>query len=203
MEWEDEEQGAWCLWRSKDGKPWWVSFRLVEIEGRMECVGMEVRSWPDDEGGAPSQLYASTLRELPFADVLARARRERAGKLDQRAESWKTISQPGSKITVDPLTALALTAMDKHDAALMNPPGQKGGRHAKYTLADLARVAALYSEKWTGGSTSPTKDVATALGLTPNVAAKLVMRCRDPKIGLLGPTEKRKAGGIKRQEGKP
>ena len=67
----------------------------------------------------------------------------------------------------------------------------------KHTMAELEAVAAIYSKAFDDFK-PPTKAVAAALGVTANVAAKLVMRCRDPKIGLLEPTEKRKAGGVKR-----
>ena len=82
----------------------------------------------------------------------------------------------------------------------MDPPGQKGGRHAKYSRDDLERVAELYRYVYGGNvpesSRAPTKYVAETLGISRNRAAKLVMKCRDPQIGLLAPTVKRKAGGI-------
>ena len=34
-----------CIWRSKDGEPWIVTFDFAEVEGRLECVGMQVRSF--------------------------------------------------------------------------------------------------------------------------------------------------------------
>jgi len=67
----------------------------------------------------------------------------------------------------------------------------------KYSPAQLKLAAQTYREAYAEGSPSPTKDVAERLGLTRSQAAKLVMRCRDPQFGLLGPTEKRRAGGVR------
>jgi hypothetical protein len=73
-------------------------------------------------------------------------------------------------------------------------PGQKTGRPPHYSRAQLELVAKTYREAYEAGSSSPTKDVAVKLGMTRPRAAKLVMRCRDPRVGLLRPTAKRKAG---------
>ena len=53
----------------------------------------------------------------------------------------------------------------------------------------------LYSEAYRQGSRSPTKDVASRMGIPYGMAGKLVMRCRA--VGLLEATAPRKAGGIK------
>jgi hypothetical protein len=81
-------------------------------------------------------------------------------------------------------------------AGSFSTPGQKVGRPAKFSPAMLEVVARDYREAYASGSSSPTKDVAEKLGLTRSQAAKLIMRCRDPRVGLLGPTRARKAGGI-------
>jgi hypothetical protein len=204
MRLEDEAHWVGSRWRSRDDGPWWyVSFLMVEIEGRLECVGMDIRPAEDD---APMPLRAGTVRELPFASVLTMARREQAESLAGRAKWWRTLPAPGekvaadstagAKVVVDPDDARILALIDERMAALMNPPEHKVGRHARYTRADLEDVAMHYRRAFARGSSSPTKDVATELGLSRDTVAKLVMRCRDPKIGLLGPTEKRKPGGV-------
>ena len=206
MAWEDKATSVAHVWRSPDGQEWAVTFLLVEIEGRIECVGVDVRSSADDATAAPTPLRALTLRKLPFADVLARARRERAQELAGEAKWWQTYPHPeskfGAKVKADPLTALAKGAWAARQAARLDPPDQKGGRRPKHTMAELEAVAAIYSDAcdWT---TAPTKEVAMVLEVKVNVAAKLVMKCR--RVGLLGPTERRKAGGAKRppEEGQP
>ena len=83
-------------------------------------------------------------------------------------------------------------------AGSFKAPGQKAGRPTKFSPAQLEVVARTYREAYASGSPSPTRDVAEKLGLSRSQAAKLVMRCRDPRIGLLGPTQARQAGGLER-----
>ena len=33
------------VWTDPEGQPWVVVFNLVDIAGRLECVGMEIRSF--------------------------------------------------------------------------------------------------------------------------------------------------------------
>jgi hypothetical protein len=191
MTWEDATEAAVYFWSSRDGKSWQLEFRLVEIDGRMECVGIDIRSLPD-EGAAPAALLASTLRELPFAGVLTRARRDKAQSLARLGDQWA--AQAADPAHTGPtwrrLNAMAADmAQEKRDAA------ERIGR-AKYSRADLVYVAELYSAAYASGSASPTKDVADKLGISRNIAAKRVMRCRDPKVALLAPTRQSKAGGI-------
>jgi hypothetical protein len=198
-----DDEGHWvgCRWRARDDDPWWyVAFLLVEVAGRLECVGMDIRPLDDD---AIRPLRAATLRELPFASVLAMARREESEALAHRAQWWKTLpapdspadaeAAPGPRVVVEPDDAHILALIDERMAALIGPPEHKVGRHARYTRADLEDVARRYREAYARGSDSPTKDVANELEWSRDAVAKLVMRCR--KIGLLGPTEQRRAGG--------
>jgi len=240
------------LWRRRpDEQPWLVVFSLALLNDRLECVGMEIRSYvrrqhtdgqgevyeayePDgkrlmyeevtqeawraivrDDPAAVaknfleeadlSTLRALTLRELPFADALARARRYYAEFWDwwsaQNRGSLEALLETGQRSPTigdaAPEQIEALVGELDELAGLLLPPLQKSGRRAKYTLEHLKIVARLYGEAYASGSTSPTKDVAEKLGLPRNQVAKLVMRCRDPQVGLLDATEKRRAGGVK------
>ena len=163
MRLEDEAHWVGCRWRSRGDEPWWyVSFLMVEIEGRLECVGMDIRPLEDD---ALMPLRAGTLRELPFASVLTMARREEADSLTGRAKWWGTLPAPGSKVdadaapgakvVVDPDDARILALIDQRMAALMNPPEHKVGRHARYTRADLEDVARRYPGRTRGAVVRP------------------------------------------------
>ena len=98
---------------------------------------------------------------------------------------------PGASIGADEFKRLTQQA-----AGSFKAPGQKAGRPTKFSPAMLEVVAKTYREACAKGSSSPTKDVAERLNLTRSQAAKLVMRCRDSRVGLLGPTEMRRAGGV-------
>ena len=174
-------------WDAPSGGRWEVTFRLLEIKGRAECVGVEIR-WPGEDGaGDPRPMKAGTLR-FPFAALLLRARRETA-----------RISRQLGELAVRPNTGLYQTSTSPETwqkvkdgldagARLLDPPdGTKGGRRARYTRADLEHVAEVYAAAWASGSSSPTKDVAEALGVSRGMAGKLVWRCR--RLGLLPPAE--------------
>jgi hypothetical protein len=340
-----------CLWRSTDGEPWIVSFDFAEVGGRLECVGMQMRSYIEveqhDEFGpyraclsgevsiedllpmpqplaeldlrdpqsradylralgepgttplfaalkdpdcvaailddperrwapetSPRPLRTSTMRELPLGALLVHVRRQiaaiwRSGvmaprtaaplaepeypedaqdspsaplanhqtpgtereRLDRR--TWEllqsvkrncgwddelirerdelsrmfaefdamnsgpdTIRVPHPTLSSVPIDAAEFRRLTQQAAGSFHVPGQKAGRPAKYSPAQLEVVAKTYREAFAGGSPSPTKDVADKLGLSRSQAAKLVMRCRDPRVALLGPTKPRQAGGL-------
>ena len=62
----------------------------------------------------------------------------------------------------------------------------------------LELIAQTYAEAFRAGSASPTKDVFDALHLkSRDIAAKLVMECRKPDVGLLDPVQPRRAGGVR------
>lgn len=96
------------------------------------------------------------------------------------------------------LDAAEFRRLTQQAAGSFSSPAHKPGRPAKFSPAHLELVARLYREAFAAGSRSPTKDVARKLELSRNQAAKLVMRCRHPQIGLLAPTTPRRAGGIGR-----
>lgn len=343
-----------CLWRSKDGEPWLVTFDFAEVEGRLECVGMQIRSYieveDEDEFGpyraylsgevtgddlvpkpaplpelhmldqqskrdfvkavgeleikprhpasqdadavgailgdherrwvpksSPRPLRTATLRELPMGDLLARVRRQiaatwRSGVMAprttaypveiepsdglgdlpgmpledreqvsaERAEleqrTWQVLQAvkrsggwddelirerdelsrlfseleeregarpelrraPYPTITSVRIDAAEFTRLTQQAAGSFSAPGHKAGRPANYSPAELEMVARIYREAFASGSASPTKDVSERTGLSRSQAAKLVMRCRDPRVGLLGPTKARQAGGLER-----
>lgn len=357
MDWLHENSlvSGSCVWRADDGEPWLVTFDFAEVDGRLECVGMRMRSfveveqedefgsyravWPGEVSGndlipkpspkpkmnmldpesvdafmkaveeeevppkhpawqdsdaagailgdagqpwapeiSPRPLRTATLRQLPLAALQAHVRREMsrawqtgivaprtaahrvdvypfdemkdmAGPpledreklsperedLEQRTwELLQTVKRSGGwdddlirerdelgELFADleqregprpelrraphptypsvQIDASEFRRLTQQAAGSFNAPGQKTGRPAKYSPAQLELVAKAYREAFTSGSSSPTKDVGKKLHLTRSQAAKLVMRCREPRIGLLAPTKPRQAGGIQHQ----
>jgi len=341
-----------CLWHSKDDEPWLVSFDFAEVDGRLECVGMRLRSFieseAEDEFGphraylsgeistddlfpkpqplpkvdmldpqsraaylkaveeqeitpphpaledsdataailgdptrrwapqsSPRPLRTATLRELPLGSLLADVRKQaaaawRSGIMAPRAaahpvgielseemqdfagapfeerqttsaerevleqRTWELLQKvkrnggwddelirerdelgrlfaeleeregprpelkqaPHPTIPAVQIDAAEFLRLTQQAAGSFNAPGQKAGRPAKYSPAQLELVARTYRQAFADGSPSPTRDVAEKLGLSRSQAAKLVMRCRDPRVGLLGPTKARQAGGL-------
>lgn len=166
----------WTTWTAPDGSAWIVTFRLERIAGRYECVEFRIR--PRDEH-QETPLRAKTLRALDFAGCLARARRE-------TRDAWTGVMERARELGYPRDDWLVREAgIEKTIAALREGQGRKSGRHAKYTQADLERVAVVYAAAYANG-TQPTRDTSEALGISYNQTAKLVQRCR--KAGLLPET---------------
>jgi len=129
---------------------------------------------------APRRLTAVRYRSLPLADVLQRARRGTGSFLralnEVRARHGGTVDDGAETLA----------------AQLDLPHGRPKGR-SRHTQSELKDVAALYTGAVSEDRPSPTKDVADALGMTRNVAAKLVMKCR--REGLLPPAPPPGRGG--------
>jgi hypothetical protein len=135
----------------------------------------------------PRPLQSTTLRRLPLMDVIDRVRRF----VRTPAADWP----PASVLEAGENAGEAHDAWLAKRQAAWTPRKRRDGRVTKYSRDELGRVAAIYTEACGSGSSSPTKDVAEALGIPRNTAAKLVMKCR--LAGLLGPAPAdRTAGGI-------
>jgi len=164
-------------WPAED-RCWLLSFELAVIASRLECVGMQIRPNPEV---SPRPLTASALRTLAFSHYLEHAQQEAADGALRLALGFEAFGEdkPWLEEIVTELNA-------RHE---------RGGRKPKYGPEVLLKVATIYASAHENGSSSPTRHVAEALGVTRNVAAKLVSRCREDDLNLLGPTERRRAGG--------
>jgi hypothetical protein len=148
-----------------------------------------------EEMSQPRRLLAATIREMRFAEVLEGARRREVTLLRAGVDAIR--GTPTFPAQFKPGTMEHLAVQLEAEAASLDQPRTRSGRHKKYQRGDLERVASVYRKAFQAGSRSPTKDVAETLGLSRNQAAKLVMRCRDPQESLLAPTQKRRAGGTR------
>jgi hypothetical protein len=165
--------------------PWVLTFHLAEHEGRVECVGLDVRAFverasrrtkpPGADDAEP--LTATFLRSLPVASLIAEAIHDSAD-----VRRWVASgAAPGA-------TTQAEREAGRQAATLERQPG----RRTQWTPERLAEVAAVYREALAVKG-RPTQAVAERFSLSASMAAKLVRRCREQ--GLLGPTQQGKAGG--------
>lgn len=183
-----EESGgpyeAVTIWEAPSGSQWRLTFALKRVEGRPECVGLEVVSLPDFEH-PERPLNAKTMRALQFSGELDRARRGQAARDDRLIDLGRRLG--GS------VSGLA------EERAVMAPG--EGKARKRYTTKDLQRVAAEYSRAWSAEppSKSPTRDTSELLGLRYDQTAKLIQRCR--KLGLLPSTDKGVARGATEEDG--
>jgi len=162
------------LWPDPKNGPWMIVLTWAPMDGRMECVGVEIRSYVEDgmdmdlegaqlRGAEVTPMSAETWRQVPIASVIAADRTRTVEWL----ESTKAGGGPGFEV--------------KDWAGTGRKP-----RHS------ASRVAEIYTEAWQRGE-HPTKAVAEALGISSSAAAKQVSRARA--LGALPPTMKGRAKG--------
>ncbi len=166
------------LWPDSERGPWLIRLLWAPVVGRVECVGVEVRSyretdedWPPelprwDED--PPPLTTSLLRGVPLHTIVTDIRRQEAAGSRELGQ-WMS-DQP------EFADAAAQDGIRRAMAAWDLPRG------APEMLNETARV---YSAAWRRGE-APTKAVAARFVISESAAAKRVSRARA--AGLLPPT---------------
>jgi hypothetical protein len=162
-------------WVGPDGSDWSLTFLLKKINGRTECIGMEIRSFADRE-----PLTSKTMRALPFGKELDRAVQAELGRNERL---MNLAARLGGRVPELETQNAALTQRGK--------PRQR----ASYKGGFYEHVAETYRVLCSEGSKAPTRDTAKALGLRYSQAAKIIQRCRSSEPPLLPPT-RRGIGGV-------
>lgn len=159
------------LWPGPDGAEWLLKFEWATVEERVQLIGFCVRSFDGDR-----PVTASVLRSIPLGRIVEDEARKR----------------------IETLRDSALHGPDKEAAARALPKYERSlpisGRRPTYDRDHFVAVAKIYSDAYAVGA-APTKAVAQHFHVTPSAAAKWVARARG--LGLLGPTQQRRAGGAK------
>ncbi len=168
-------------WPDSDG-PWEITLWWAPVEGRMECVGIDIRSFRQPRkqhlvgsasqlpGTDPQAVSTSLLRSLPLGRILEAKRTDHAG--------------------------LASEMFREEPSRRWHAPKR---RRAKYGPEHFAEVARVYREAFTRNRT-PTRAVARHFEVSPTAAAKWVVRCRD--LGLLPKTTRGRARSVEPGTGK-
>ena len=179
------------LWPDERHGPWLIRVMWAPVEGRPECVGIEMRSyretgeeWPPELphwSEHPQVLTTTALRELPFATIIGELRREMA-EGDIEFYGWLA-SLPEYRSLADQESLRRLRS------AAARPRGAAEGRYAE--------VAEVYEKAWEDGQ-PPTRAVAAHFTISQSAAAKRVSRARQ--AGYL-PLTTRGKPGARRQEG--
>jgi len=183
-------------WPDDDGQWWLVEFELTALDGRRECVGVTIHpvrsesDWREDR----RPLRATTMRQLPFDTVLTQARRKHAERL-HLATTFLAAGRlaAGGEWGDDTMRMILGPELQETAESEARELGGKTPGRSKYGPGDLSRVAGVYQAAFQEGDRAPSKRVQEALGVTPDVARKLVSRCR--KKGLLPPAAGTKGRG--------
>jgi hypothetical protein len=164
-----------------------LTFHFLPIAGRMECVGVDVRSFTGPvehprrlAGSEPRSVTTSDLRSLRFAQLIDEARRD-LGRF-QFAE----LGDPD---------------WDEAPWASGQDEEPKRGRPPAYGPDHFVEVAHVYREAFARGR-APTRAVAQQFHVSESTAAKWVARCRRPELGLLPPTTRGRARAVEESDRK-
>ena len=188
------------FWSDPDGDEWYVRLLWDRIEGRVECVGLELRSvrLPGDDRGHGSPLNVPAFEEVPDSALGPDDRNRRVP-----VAGWK------HPLGAKPLTAKLLSRLrfgelvtdtkrqqsqfhqwwaerekerrrwKRRIAAEWAPsPGKRGRKRVSVEM--LAEVAKVYTEN----PARPQKAVAEALHVTEPWAARLIRRAREAGIPM-------------------
>ena len=168
------------LWPDPDQGPWLVSARFQTIDGRMECIDIQLRAYRPTEmslplpehGLATAFIDAKLWRSVPVASITHamkdRSRIRLAHLLEQQSE--------------DPTVSAEAVAL---------------GREILDALEGHTEVARVYL----AATGAPTRAVASHFSITQSAAANRVLRAR--KAGAIPPTTKGRNGGRPRPTKEP
>ena len=183
----------WGDLHRRAGKPDLV-LHFAMIEGRPECVGIEVGARVSPPGSTDRRwrlkdtaTIEGPLRPISAADVRGlglgeEVRRARA-KMIRDLRIIESSGDLPKRWRAEARERLALVEKDG---------GRRPGRPRMYDAEHFRKVADFYREGATNGLT-PTRWVARKYGVSQSTAAKWVARARSPEYGFLPPTTRGRA----------
>jgi hypothetical protein len=179
--------------RTPDGTR--VVLRFAWVDGRAECVAMEVGAdLGDPDAPDPQPLTATNLRSIQLGELreqAARAYRETVIAASEAAGFLNTDTPTPADERA--LATLRERGRAERSVASAKPLRGRTGRPVERGPEHLAQVAKVYRDAFRAGE-RPTKVVAETWKVSRTTAAKWVARARE--AGLLGPTTQRRAGGV-------
>jgi hypothetical protein len=164
------------------------------IGGRAECVGLEMRSFREDDDPLPRAVKAQLPARSDATETVSATlvKSLPIGRIIDEARS--TGAMYGELVE----TELGRVLVPGFHAEAFLAPSTKRGRPVQWTHERLAEVAQVYRGAWFSGK-PPRKAVAAHFHLEDGAAGKLVSRARP--AGLLGETT-RGRGGLGTPKGK-
>ena len=205
-------------WPDRRKGPWSLSFHWAEIDGRQECVGIEIwsgyewhREYTDEAkrelidelrripGAVPATLTAGGLR-IPFTSLIETARRE---LLEMHRQAATMLEDGGRDDLADRMQTIA-ARFDKQGTASRRTASRGRGRPRQYPPEHFVEVAEVYKAAWNDGDRHPTRAVAKKFGVSDSTAAKWVARARadgalEQTKGPGRPGWVKKSGRVKRK----
>jgi hypothetical protein len=182
--------------RTPDGTR--VVLRFAWVDGRAECVALEVGADLDDpDEPEPKPLTTTNLRGIRLPKLVEQAARVYRETVIEAVKARGFLNTDAPTATDErALAALREWGRAERSVAEAPPRSRRGGRPPRGP-EHLREVAEAYAAAYKAGD-RPTKAVADKWTVSRPTAAKWVAQARS--VGLLGPTERRRAGGVPEQE---
>ena len=179
--------------RTPDGTR--VVLRFAWVDGRAECVAMEVGAdLGDPDAPEPKPLTATNLRSILLGKLREQAARSYRETVIEAAEARGFLNtDPSTADDERALAALRQWGRVERSVASAKPRRGRTGRPVERGPEHLAQVAEIYRKAFRAGE-RPTKVVAERWKVSRTTAAKWVARARE--AGMLGATTQRRAGGV-------
>lgn len=172
--------------------PWILRFHLAEVDGRVACVGVDLRSFREDRDNRPVNRRAGLLpvtstvwREVNVASEIREALADHEAVLAHAAYF--------AEEATDRAREVARARLDEYRATV---EARRGGR-PPISPEHLEEVVGVYSRALDAGQ-PPRAAVAEHFLVSPSTAAKWIARARE--IGLLEATTPGRAGGVPRSQ---
>jgi hypothetical protein len=159
-----------------------IEVRFAELDGRLECIGLEIGPRMNDNGHF-TEVVESDLRPLSAAEMRFPFRRIvdvglQAAVMDRvGTDDWEA-DQRAFAADIDKLNAARAE------------PRKRPGRPPSYGPEHFEKVARIYREHLKDGGRTPTKAVQEHFTVTKSTAAKWVARARE--LGNLEPIGEKK-----------
>lgn len=154
------------LLHSHRHETWALTVHFGEIDGRLECVGLDVRSFKEHQGELIplgdhlERLSASLLREIPVASKVTAARSILGFAARRKAKQSRT-------------PARTRRALERFDPSAVRRPA--------YSDDHWQEVAEVYRAAWQVAG-RPTKAVRDHFHVSQSTAAKWVTTCRAREL---------------------
>lgn len=184
---EDIRTTSPIRWKGKDGT-YEVVLRFAPVDGRMECVGVDVEAVPR----GTRVVTAVALHSIPLGKLIEKRRPKVIWK-GQEVSIRVTPATVAAKASVPTPTVLVGHTFTKAPTFPQGQVTRRVGRPPKYGPEHWQKVARIYQEAWSKNRT-PTRAVARHFKVSETAAAKWVARCRA--LGLLPKTTRGKARAV-------
>ena len=175
------------IWPHPLEGPWVIRFHWGAVGDRVECIGLDVRSFRSkEEPAGPRPLPSGSYQ--PITTTLLRSLKA-DGLIQENIEAFGDLVEWASK-----LASTGAKARREATRVLesMNAPRRRG-RPPEYPPEHYEKVATVYSEAHAANRT-PRRAVAREFGVSETKAGHWIAKAR--KLGYLGETPGRgRAGG--------